>query len=47
MPLDSVLKILGKLTSNKLLEPGSSETQIIRDRLQSKSALKKVKYNPK
>ncbi|XP_024862592.1 60 kDa SS-A/Ro ribonucleoprotein isoform X1 [Kryptolebias marmoratus] len=46
MPLHSVLKILGKMTSNKLLEPGSSETQIICDRFQSDSALKKAKIHP-
>ncbi|XP_041847430.1 60 kDa SS-A/Ro ribonucleoprotein [Melanotaenia boesemani] len=46
MPLHSVLKILGKMTSNKMLEPGSSETQIICDRLQSESALKKARIHP-
>jgi len=45
MPLHSVLKILGKMTSNKILESGSSETQIICDRIQSESALKKVQHS--
>lgn len=42
MPLQSVLKILGKMTSNKILEPESSETQAVCDRIQSETALKKV-----
>nr|XP_015830054.2 60 kDa SS-A/Ro ribonucleoprotein [Nothobranchius furzeri]XP_015830055.2 60 kDa SS-A/Ro ribonucleoprotein [Nothobranchius furzeri]XP_015830056.2 60 kDa SS-A/Ro ribonucleoprotein [Nothobranchius furzeri]XP_054592823.1 60 kDa SS-A/Ro ribonucleoprotein [Nothobranchius furzeri] len=46
MPLHSVLKILGKMTSNKLLEPGSLETQTVCDRLQSESALEKAKIHP-
>ncbi|KAM4551856.1 RNA-binding protein RO60 [Odontesthes bonariensis] len=46
MPFHSVLKILGKMTSNKILESGSSETQIICDRIQSESALKKAKIHP-
>ncbi|XP_047225140.1 60 kDa SS-A/Ro ribonucleoprotein isoform X1 [Girardinichthys multiradiatus] len=44
--LHSILKILGKMTSNKLLEPRSSETQIICDRLQNESSLKKAKIHP-
>lgn len=43
MPLQSVLKTLGKMTSNKILEPGSSETQAVCDRIQSETALKKVR----
>ncbi|XP_047444588.1 60 kDa SS-A/Ro ribonucleoprotein [Mugil cephalus] len=46
MPLPSVLRILGKMTSNKILEPGSSETQTICDRIQSEAALKKAKIHP-
>lgn len=42
MPLQSVLRILGKMTSNKILEPGSSETQAVCDRIQSETSLKKV-----
>lgn len=42
MPLQSVLKILGKMTSKKILEPGSSETQAVCDRIQSQTALTKV-----
>uniref|UniRef100_A0A3Q2UJ66 Ro60, Y RNA binding protein n=1 Tax=Fundulus heteroclitus TaxID=8078 RepID=A0A3Q2UJ66_FUNHE len=44
--LHSILKILGKMTSNKLVEPGSSETQTICDRLQNESSLKKAKIHP-
>ncbi|XP_069020667.1 RNA-binding protein RO60 [Embiotoca jacksoni] len=46
MPLHSVLRILGKMTSNKILEPGSSETQTVCDRIQSETALKKAKIHP-
>lgn len=42
MPLQSVLRILGKMTSKKILEPGGSETQAVCDRIQSETALKKV-----
>ena len=42
MPLQSLLRILGKMTANKILEPGSSETQAVCDRIQSETALKKV-----
>ncbi len=42
MPLQSLLRILGKMTSNKILEPGSSDTQAVCDRIQSETALKKV-----
>lgn len=42
MPLQSVLRILGRMTSNKILEPGGSETQALCDRIQSETALKKV-----
>ncbi|XP_068557609.1 RNA-binding protein RO60 [Cebidichthys violaceus] len=46
MPLQSVLKILGKMTSNKILEPGSSETQAVCERIQSEAALTKAKIHP-
>ncbi|XP_010769140.1 RNA-binding protein RO60 [Notothenia coriiceps] len=46
MPLQSVLKILGKMTSNKVLEPGSSDTQALCDRFQSQTALTKAKIHP-
>lgn len=42
MPLQSVLKILGKMTAIKVLEPASSETQALCDRIQSETELKKV-----
>lgn len=43
MPLHSVVKMLGRLTSGKVLEPGSSETQFLCDRIQSETALKQVR----
>ncbi|XP_070700860.1 RNA-binding protein RO60 [Pempheris klunzingeri] len=46
MPLQSLLRILGKMTSNKVLEPESSETQAVCDRIQSETALKKAKIHP-
>ncbi|XP_026169615.1 RNA-binding protein RO60 isoform X2 [Mastacembelus armatus] len=46
MPLQSVLRILGRMTSNKILEQGSSETQALCDRLQSETALKKAQIHP-
>lgn len=42
MPLQSVLRFLGKMTSNKILEPGSAETQAVCDRIQCEMTLKKV-----
>ncbi|XP_014844314.1 PREDICTED: 60 kDa SS-A/Ro ribonucleoprotein [Poecilia mexicana] len=44
--LHSILKILGKMTSNKLLEPRSAETQTICERLQNESSLKKANIHP-
>lgn len=46
MPLHSVVKMLGRLTSGKVLEPGSSETQFLCDRIQSETALKQAKIHP-
>lgn len=42
MPLQSLLRFLGKMTSNKILEPGSAEIQAVCDRIQCETALKKV-----
>lgn len=42
MPLQSLLRVLGKITSNKVLEPGSSETQAVCERIKSETALTKV-----
>ncbi|XP_054888966.1 60 kDa SS-A/Ro ribonucleoprotein isoform X2 [Poeciliopsis prolifica] len=46
MCLHSILKLLGKMTSNKLLEPRSAETQTICERLQNESSLKKANIHP-
>ncbi|XP_035027213.1 60 kDa SS-A/Ro ribonucleoprotein [Hippoglossus stenolepis] len=46
MPLQSVLRILGKMTSNTILEPGGSETQAVCDRIQNEAALKKANIHP-
>ncbi|XP_056148952.1 60 kDa SS-A/Ro ribonucleoprotein isoform X1 [Lampris incognitus] len=41
MPLESMLRILGKMTADKILESGSSEMATICDRIQSEALLKK------
>ncbi|XP_054608987.1 60 kDa SS-A/Ro ribonucleoprotein isoform X1 [Dunckerocampus dactyliophorus] len=46
MPLQSVLKILGKMTAKKVLQPESLETQALCERIQSEAALKKAKVHP-
>ncbi|XP_058501182.1 60 kDa SS-A/Ro ribonucleoprotein [Solea solea] len=46
MPLHSVLWTLGKMTSNKILEPGGSATQALCERIQSEAALEKAKIHP-
>ncbi|XP_034038859.1 60 kDa SS-A/Ro ribonucleoprotein [Thalassophryne amazonica] len=46
MPLQSLLKILGKMTGDKILEPGSSEVADACARIQSETALKKAKIHP-
>lgn len=46
MPLQSLLRILGKMTSKKVLEPETSETQTVCDRIQSEAALKKAQIHP-
>ena len=42
MPLESVLRILGKMTADKVLEPGSRDMVAVCERIQSEAALKKV-----
>ncbi|XP_037132533.1 60 kDa SS-A/Ro ribonucleoprotein isoform X2 [Syngnathus acus] len=42
MPLESVVRILGKMTAKKVLQPGASETQALCERIQSEAALKKM-----
>lgn len=44
MPLQAVLKFLGKMTASKILEPGSPETQAVCDRIQCETALKKAGF---
>ncbi|XP_056148953.1 60 kDa SS-A/Ro ribonucleoprotein isoform X2 [Lampris incognitus] len=46
MPLESMLRILGKMTADKILESGSSEMATICDRIQSEALLKKTKIHP-
>ncbi|KAM9323580.1 RNA-binding protein RO60 [Pholidichthys leucotaenia] len=46
MPLDLMLRMLGNMTSNKFFEPGSSETEIVCDRIQGDTSLKKAKIHP-
>ncbi|XP_024129055.1 60 kDa SS-A/Ro ribonucleoprotein [Oryzias melastigma] len=46
MPLHSVLKILGRLTANEVLEPGSSTTQSLCERIRSEDTLMKAKIHP-
>lgn len=43
MPLHSLLRCLGKMTSNKILEQGSADTQAVCDRIQNEATLKKVR----
>lgn len=45
MPLQSLLRFLGKMTSNKIIEPGSSETEAVCDRILCETTLKKVSFN--
>lgn len=44
MPLQSVLKFLGKMTAGKILEPGSSEMRAVCDRIQCERTLKKAGF---
>lgn len=46
MPLQSLMKRLGKLTTKKVLEPGTSDTHIVCERIQNDTALKKAKIHP-
>ncbi|XP_055359856.1 60 kDa SS-A/Ro ribonucleoprotein isoform X2 [Betta splendens] len=46
MPLQQLLRLLGRMTSNKILETGSAELQALCDRIQSETALKKAKTHP-
>lgn len=46
MPLQSLMKRLGKMTTKKVLEPGSSDTHTVCDRIQNDTALKKAKIHP-
>lgn len=47
MPLQSVLKFLGKMAASKILEPGSLETQALCDRIQCEATLKKAGFHLK
>lgn len=42
MPLQSLMKILGKMTAKKILEPGSADTQAVCDKIRNETTLKKV-----
>lgn len=46
MPLQTLMKSLGKMTTKQILEPGSSETQVICERIQKETTLKKAKIQP-
>ncbi|KAJ0011776.1 hypothetical protein NQD34_012751 [Periophthalmus magnuspinnatus] len=46
MPLQSLMKRLGKMTAKRILEPGSSDTQAVCDRIQSDAVLKKARIHP-
>nr|XP_061795582.1 RNA-binding protein RO60-like [Nerophis lumbriciformis] len=46
MPLHSVLRIIGKMTAKKVLQPGGSETQALCERIQAEAVLKKAKIHP-
>ncbi|XP_028329518.1 RNA-binding protein RO60 [Gouania willdenowi] len=46
MPLHSLLNSLGKMTSNKVLAPGSSATLTVCERIQCDTVLKKAKIHP-
>lgn len=47
MPLQSVLKFLGKMTASRVLEPGSPETQAVCERIQCETTLKKAGFQLK
>ncbi|XP_061098490.1 60 kDa SS-A/Ro ribonucleoprotein [Conger conger] len=46
MPVAEVLRNLGKMTGDKVLEPGSSDIAALCERLQNDSMLKKAKIHP-
>lgn len=46
MPLQSLMKILGKMTAKKILEPGSADTQAVCDKIRNETTLKKAKIHP-
>ncbi|XP_068197023.1 RNA-binding protein RO60 isoform X2 [Antennarius striatus] len=46
MPLHSVLRFLGKMTANKIIEPGSPVTQAVCERIQCEATLRKAKIHP-
>ncbi|KAM4604896.1 RNA-binding protein RO60 [Polymixia lowei] len=46
MPLASMLRILGKMTADKVLEPGSSDMAAVCDRIHNEMELKKAKIHP-
>ncbi|KAM3866023.1 RNA-binding protein RO60 [Diretmus argenteus] len=46
MPLGSMLRTLGKMTADKVVEPGSSDMAAVCDRIQSEAALKKANIHP-
>ncbi|XP_072297293.1 RNA-binding protein RO60 [Eucyclogobius newberryi] len=46
MPLQLLMKRLGKMTAKRILEPGSSDTQTVCDRIQNDAILKKGRIHP-
>ncbi|XP_036822271.1 60 kDa SS-A/Ro ribonucleoprotein isoform X1 [Oncorhynchus mykiss] len=46
MPMESMLRTLGKMTADQVLEPGSSDVAEVCERIQSEAALKKAKLHP-
>ncbi|XP_053738980.1 60 kDa SS-A/Ro ribonucleoprotein isoform X1 [Synchiropus splendidus] len=46
MPLQSIVKALGKIAVNKVLEPESPETRALCDRIQSDTEVRKSKLHP-
>ncbi|XP_062991063.1 RNA-binding protein RO60 [Elgaria multicarinata webbii] len=46
MPLTAMLRNLGKMTANSVLEPGSPEVTIVCERLKNEKLLKKARIHP-
>uniref|UniRef100_A0A8C9WLE1 RNA-binding protein RO60 n=1 Tax=Scleropages formosus TaxID=113540 RepID=A0A8C9WLE1_SCLFO len=46
MPVSLLLRNLGKMTSDKVLQPGTSDSVLVCETLQNESALKKAKVHP-